>query len=94
VAYGRVNARECTFVAESERQGVFVPGKKPTTLEGSANFAELIGVWSGRIEKLATDFAAGRAEVAPTIKACRTCSLQALCRVPAWLDDEEWDPHE
>jgi probable DNA repair protein len=94
VAYGRVNARECSFVAESERQGVFVPGKKPTPLEGSANFAELIGVWSGRIEKLATEFAAGRAEVAPTLTACRTCSLHGLCRVPASLDDEEWNPRE
>jgi cytochrome c5 len=71
-----------------------VPGKKPTPLEGSANFAELIGVWSGRIEKLATEFAAGRAEVAPTLTACRTCSLHGLCRVPASLDDEEWNPRE
>jgi len=94
VAYGRVNARECSFIAESERSAVFVPEKKPTSLEGSADFAQLIGVWSGRIEKLAADFASGHAEVAPTLTACRTCSLQALCRVPATLDDEEWDPHE
>jgi ATP-dependent helicase/nuclease subunit B len=94
VAYGRVNARDCGFLAESERSGVFAPGKKPTALEGSANFAQLIGVWSGRIEKLAADFAAGHAEVAPTLTACRTCSLHALCRVPAPLDDEEGDPRE
>jgi probable DNA repair protein len=94
VAYGRVNARECGFVAESERSEVFAPGKRPTSLEGRANFAELIGVWSGRIEKLATDFAAGHAEVAPTLSACRSCSLHALCRVPASLDDEEGDPRE
>jgi probable DNA repair protein len=94
VAYARVNARECSFVAESERSAVFAPNKKPTPLEGNADFAQLIGVWSGRIEKLAADFASGHAEVAPTLTACRTCSLQALCRVPAALDDEEWDSHE
>jgi probable DNA repair protein len=94
VAYGRVNARECIFVPESERSAVFAPGKKPSSMEGSVNFAQLIGVWSGRIEKLATEFAAGHAEVAPTLSACRTCSLQALCRVPASFDEEEWDPHE
>ena len=94
VAYGRVNARECTFVAESERTAVFAPGKKPSPMEGSASFAQLIGVWSGRIEKLAAEFGAGRAEVAPTLTACRTCSLQALCRVPASFDEEEAEPHE
>ncbi len=94
VAYGRVNARECTFVAESERSAVFAPGNKPSSMEGSASFAQLIGVWSGRIEKLATEFGAGHAEVAPTLSACRTCSLQALCRVPASFDEEEAEPHE
>jgi ATP-dependent helicase/DNAse subunit B len=63
-------------------------------MEGSASFAQLIGVWSGRIEKLAAEFGAGRAEVAPTLTACRTCSLQALCRVPASFDEEEAEPHE
>ena len=52
------------------------------------SLAALIEVWSGRIESLAADFAAGGAAVAPTLRACKSCSLQGLCRVPAALDDE------
>jgi hypothetical protein len=51
------------------------------------SLAALIDVWSLRIEKLAADFAAGRAAVAPTQYACRTCRLHGLCRVPSALED-------
>ena len=88
VAYGRVNASECSFVAESERRGVFKPRGRMTALEGRPSLAALIDVWSGRIETLAADFAAGRAAVAPTLQACRSCRLHGLCRVPAAFDDE------
>jgi hypothetical protein len=56
-------------------------------MEGMTNLAELVGVWSQRIERLAADFAAGRAEVAPTARACSSCHLQGLCRIPAVLDE-------
>jgi len=46
-------------------------------------------VWSQRIETLAADFAAGRAAVAPTARACKTCRLHGLYRVPAALDAVE-----
>jgi hypothetical protein len=49
--------------------------------------AALIDVWSLRIENLAADFAAGWAAVAPTLRACKTCRLHGLCRVPAALED-------
>ena len=88
VAYGRVNASECEFVAESERGSIFRPHGRPTKLEGQANFAQLIGAWSQRIEKLAAEFAAGHAEVAPTTTACKTCRLHALCRVVTSLGEE------
>jgi hypothetical protein len=58
-----------------------------------ANFADLVSAWSLRIERIAAEFASGRAEVAPTLKACRNCELHGLCRVPAALEPEE-DPHE
>jgi hypothetical protein len=58
-----------------------------------ANFADLVNVWSGRIERIAAEFAAGRAEVAPTLKACKSCELHGLCRVPAALEQGE-DPYE
>jgi probable DNA repair protein len=93
VAYGQVNAADCRFVAETERFGLFAPRSPRSTLEGQPNFAALLDVWSSRLATLAEDFAAGRAAVAPTVKACASCHLQALCRVPAALD-EPADTHD
>ncbi len=87
VAYGRVNAGECSFIAETERSAIFKPGGRKSPLEGMPSLAALIEVWSSRIENLAADFAAGRAAVAPTVRACNTCRLHGLCRVPAALED-------
>lgn len=83
VAYGRVNAGECSFIAEAERRAIFKPRGQRSSLEGMLSFAALIDVWSQRIENLAADFAAGRAAVAPTLRACKSCRLHGLCRVPA-----------
>jgi probable DNA repair protein len=88
VAYAKVNAAESGFVAESERAEIF-PRTRQSELEGMATFAELIQVWSRRIERIAGEFAAGRAEVAPTVKACQSCKLQGLCRVPAALEEAD-----
>jgi probable DNA repair protein len=88
VAYGRVNAGECSFIGEAERGAIFRPRGKPSRMEGCATFADLIGVWSQRIEKIAAEFAAGRAAVAPAPRACSSCHLQALCRIPGVLDDD------
>jgi RecB family exonuclease len=93
VAYGRVNARECSFIAEAERPGIFKPRGRKSPLEGMPTLAALIDVWAQRIENLAADFAAGRAEVAPTEHACKTCLLHGLCRVPAALEDAA-DSHD
>jgi ATP-dependent helicase/nuclease subunit B len=86
VAYARVKAGNPGFVAEVARRDVFKPGARASALEEQAGFAELVGLWSRRIERIAGEFAAGRAEVAPTLKACQSCDLQGLCRVPAALD--------
>ncbi len=86
VAYAKVNAAESGFVAEAERGDIF-PRTRRSELEGMTTFAELVPVWSRRIERIAGEFAAGRAEVAPTIKACQSCKLQGLCRVPAALEE-------
>jgi ATP-dependent helicase/nuclease subunit B len=89
VAYGRVNAVDPEFVADSERANIFRPGSRSSRLEGMANFAALVELWRGRVQTLAADFAAGRAEVAPTRSACRSCHLQGLCRIPAALDAQD-----
>ena len=83
VAYARVNAADSGFVAEAARDGIFRPGGHKTALEDQPDFASLIALWSRRIEKIAAEFAAGDAAVAPTLRACASCALQALCRVPA-----------
>jgi RecB family exonuclease len=88
VAYAKVNAAESGFVVESERGDIF-PRTRRTELEGMRAFAELIPVWSRRIERIAGEFAAGHAQVAPTIKACKSCKLQGLCRVPAALEEAD-----
>ena len=89
VAYGRVNAAKLEFVTESERPDVFKKPGRATKMEGKASFEELIAVWRDRVVSIAAGFAEGKAEVAPTLKACSTCDLQGLCRVPAALDAEE-----
>jgi ATP-dependent helicase/nuclease subunit B len=89
VAYARVNAGEPGFVAEVERRGVFKPDGRPSSLEGMTDFADLVRTWSLRVERIAAEFAAGRAEVAPTLKACKNCDLQGLCRVPAALEPDD-----
>jgi hypothetical protein len=89
VAYAKVNAGDSGFVAEAERRDIFKPGGRSSELEGMPNFAALVGVWSRRVEALAAGFALGRAEVAPTLKACQTCDLHGLCRVPAPLEPAE-----
>jgi len=81
VAYGRINASECSFVAEAERGGIFKRTAQRTRMEGMDSLAALMRVWSQRIEKLAAEFAAGRAVVDPTSQACQSCHLHGLCRV-------------
>jgi probable DNA repair protein len=89
VAYARVNADECCFVAETARGGIFKPRSRPSALEGMADFRSLIELWSTRIDAIAKEFAGGYAAVAPTLRACESCELQPLCRVPAALDEAD-----
>jgi hypothetical protein len=88
VAYGKINATECAFIAEAERGGVF-PKKRPSRLEGLESLSELMGRWAQRIERLAREFREGRALVDPLPTACRSCHLHGLCRVPSTLDLSE-----
>jgi ATP-dependent helicase/nuclease subunit B len=92
VAYAKVNAADPKFIPEAERAAIFHANSRRTALEGQASFAELVALWSRRIERIAGEFAAGHAAVAPTAKACKSCDLQGLCRVPASLEAE--DSHE
>lgn len=88
VAYAKVNAADPGFVVESQRSKIF-PRTRATKLEGMASFADLVNAWSLRLERIAAEFAAGHAEVAPTAQACQSCDLQELCRVPAALEEAD-----
>lgn len=81
VAYAQVNAASCKFVLESERDGVLSPDQRRSELEGEADFARLMALWTARLERIAAEFRAGRADVEPAPRACDSCSLQALCRI-------------
>ncbi len=95
VAYGRVNAAESRFIAESERGNVFKAGDKPQprkgAMEGEPSFAALIERWRTRIEAIASRFAAGDAAVAPTATACQNCPLPGLCRIQSISMGESGD---
>ncbi|HEX3395340.1 MAG TPA: PD-(D/E)XK nuclease family protein [Steroidobacteraceae bacterium] len=95
VAYGRVNAAESRFVFEAERGNVFKAGDKEQprkgAMEGEPSFAALIERWRGRIEAIASRFAAGDAAVAPTATACQNCPLPGLCRIQWFPDGESSD---
>jgi len=64
-----------------------VPGAEP------ADLAAVVEAWRSTLERLAGEFRAGRAEADPKdpVKACRRCSLAALCRIAECgaLEDEE-----
>jgi probable DNA repair protein len=85
VAYGRVSAGDCRFIAESARADIF-PNVRASRLEGLTSFEELLAAWERRVERLAEEFSQGVAQVAPKDTACRYCHLQGLCRVPSTLD--------
>jgi probable DNA repair protein len=85
VAYAQVKVGDSKFIPEAARADIYKPRSKATALEDQASFADLVDLWSRRIDRIAGEFSAGRAEVAPTLKACKTCDLQSLCRVPALL---------
>ncbi|HLW24956.1 MAG TPA: PD-(D/E)XK nuclease family protein [Steroidobacteraceae bacterium] len=90
VAYGRINAVGCEFIAETDRPGLFKPGKRASSLEGRAHLDELIPLWEARIGRLAHELEAGRAVLDPTRGACTFCKFQALCRIdPALIESAD-----
>lgn len=77
VYFGQVRAGDVKFVGWSSDRDV-VPDGKPTR-----EFAERVSGWGPVVERLAGEFAAGKAEVDPKEKSktCQWCHLETLCRV-------------
>ncbi len=98
IAFAGVGAAGAQYVGVG-REGGAIDGMEPAAkfrlTEDKRNgfsWGEITAHWRAWLERLAGDFAAGRAEVDPKLAAdtCRYCHLAALCRVePASPDDAE-----
>ncbi|MFH1573025.1 MAG: PD-(D/E)XK nuclease family protein [Acidobacteriota bacterium] len=89
VLFGQVKAGSMRFIGLAD-QGVNIPGV------GQVDLTARITEWRAVLERLGSDFRAGRAEVDPNdvARQCRFCPLGCLCRVAeagAERDDEEAD---
>ena len=81
VAFARVRTGEKEFVALAEDESV-LPKARVDWKREHANWPALVKAWNDELTRLATDFAAGVAEVAPKrADTCRYCSVATLCRV-------------
>jgi probable DNA repair protein len=71
---GRITKAESTLLAELNRTSSLL--KNPLTVDQ-------LDAWRAKIEQLAQDFLAGRADVDPRElpETCEKCGLQALCRI-------------
>jgi probable DNA repair protein len=85
LVFAKVRAGDLAFAGHvSEPAATLFAGlKSSSTLAKNALTAEQLTGWRERIERLASDFLAGRAEVDPreAPKTCERCGLQTLCRI-------------
>jgi probable DNA repair protein len=85
LVFARVRAGDLDFEGHVGDPAVtlFAGLKGSSTLVKNALTAEQLPGWRERIEQLARDFLAGRAEVDPreAPKTCERCGLQTLCRI-------------
>jgi hypothetical protein len=98
IAFASVGAAAAKYVGVSREVGM-IDGMEPAAKfrltedkQNGFSWGEITAHWRAWLERLADDFAAGRAEVDPKLAAvtCRYCHLAALCRVePASPDDAE-----
>jgi probable DNA repair protein len=77
VAFARVRAGNMKFFGFSAREGG-IPNVKP-----ALDWSAMVAGWKRELERLAGEFAGGRAPVDPKrgLNTCRNCDLQTLCRV-------------
>jgi probable DNA repair protein len=75
LAYAMVSAEGCRF------EGVSAPPTALLGLRALDDWPTQLAAWRSVIERLASDFVAGRAAVDPLRAACGTCHLHALCRI-------------
>lgn len=97
LAFARVSAGEMKFVGLARDAGLLEGAKTPADARKSgaeASWDAQLAFWRAELERLAAQFAAGRAEVDPKkqLNTCRGCGVQPFCRVyeriASALDDE------
>jgi probable DNA repair protein len=98
LVFAKVRAGDLAFTGHvgDPAATLFAGLKSSSTLAKNALTAEQLTGWRERIEQLARDFVAGRAEVDPreAPKTCERCGLQTLCRIlesenQSQLEDED-----
>ena len=89
VAYAKVNAAESRFVAESERGEIFPRTRRSRIGRDGVICGARRRFGRGASSASQLSSPPGHAEVAPTLKACQSCKLQGLCRVPAALEEAD-----
>lgn len=86
VTFAQLRAGECTFKGVAAVDGL-IPGVKAVenTLAAKRDlydWSALLTDWEQQLEQLASDFAAGQAQVQPVnVNACQFCDLSGLCRI-------------
>ncbi|MGZ8274367.1 MAG: PD-(D/E)XK nuclease family protein, partial [Burkholderiaceae bacterium] len=81
VAFGRVRTGEKEFVALADDESV-LPRARVDWKQEHADWPALVRAWNHELTRLAVDFAAGVAEVAPKrADTCRYCGVAPLCRL-------------
>lgn len=83
IATANVSGREVRFQGIAAEKGLLpkVAAVKPASIEDTDAWATRRAQWDALLERLMTDFIAGRADVDPMVGACKYCHLPALCRI-------------
>lgn len=85
VAFARVRSGETGYAGVACDAGLFPGLREPGSsglMKPYKSWEELLGAWQRRLETLASEYAAGEAQLAPNpSKACEHCHLGTLCRI-------------
>jgi probable DNA repair protein len=87
IAFARVRAGDKAFVALAEEEGLLPKASVEWSRE-HASWSALVDAWRAELTRLANDFAAGVAAVAPKrADTCRYCGVSMLCRLNERVGD-------
>jgi probable DNA repair protein len=96
VAFARVRTGRCGFQGEAVRKEIFGNNQNSKKY---AEFEKKLESWQPELERLASNFLAGQAEVDPknpvgAKSTCKYCHLNSLCRVAEFAKPDDSDEDE